>query len=386
MQQLLDPALNSESLDSTVDTVETTPTKTAPAQEEVQKSESKETTTAVDSKVEDLIQQYAKETGLDPNDPGQRLTLKRLADKELFIQKLQAEKSVSTTQAPKTEGDGLLTEFEKSLRQQESAADKPAGEAGETTETKTAAAPGPAADTFRYGDIGDEWKGPEDSLKALNQAWAEENFDKVQQIEMARLRRNLDTEFAPAIIKAVQKMLDDRLQAFEKQNLGDVLPEVRRGVEERRNAESRDFAIAELRKAGASDIDKLFDVEDGNPIQFDGKQFPNTPLNRIIAKFPQILQLRVQNADPATAARMTFIERYRMAYQLYKSQGIPAETAKQLVEAGAKSKERQEADRTRHTLNAGPGATSLGGEKGNRSYVSELNNMPGEIPFASLLG
>jgi hypothetical protein len=186
----------------------------------------------------------------------------------------------------------------------------------------------------------------------------------------------------------IGKMLDARLKGFVEKDLGDVVPEVRRTVADRRIAQDRDFAIDQLRKAGAEHIDKLFVAEDGPPINFDGEDFPNTPLNRILARFPQILQITAQHADPAKAARQSFIARYKMAYQIYQqeSAGHSTETAKQLVQAGRESKERESKDRARQAINAGSGKSGVGTDKSaSKSYVGHLNSLPGEVSTSSLL-
>lgn len=342
------------------------------------------------STLEELIQEFAKETGLDPNDPGQRKTLKRLADKELFIRKLQSDNEALRKGAakPATEEGALLTDFEKQVMAQ--GGDKKPAEGQpevKATEPPVRTEPGaPAAEPVKYGDIGDDWKAPEDSLAALNEAWAENDLRKVHEIEVARLKRNFDSMIAPPLLTYINQVLDQRLRGLVEKDLGDVVPEVRRAAQERRIAESRDFAIDQLRKAGAEDIDKLFVADDGPPIKFGDQEFPNTPLNRVLAKHPEIMQIEAKHPDPATAQRMTFISRYKLAYQIWKQgvAGLPAAAAKKLVEAGAEMSERQAADRARQTINSGSGASGLGERSRSRSYVQDLNQLPGEISFSSI--
>lgn len=337
---------------------------------------------------DELMEQYAQETGLNKDDPNQRKTLKRLVDKELFIRQLQASNKSAAEQAKALDkGPELLTAFEKELAAETTAeAGKGPTQAGEEARPP-AAGEKKEAEPFRYNDAGDDWKSPEDSLHALNEAWAENDLKQVHEIEMARLRRNFDSGIAPQFLRFIEKMVESRLNGLMERDLGDIVPEVRRSVSDRRAAESREFAIDELRKAGAADIEKLFENEDGPPIEYEGQQFPNTPLNRILAKHPEILRIMETNPDPAKAERKTFIARYKLAYRIFKSgaAGVSAETAKKLVEAGRESAERDSNDRARQSINAGSGASGHGDKSGAKSYVSELNNLPGEVPFTSLL-
>lgn len=334
--------------------------------------------------VDELIQQFATETGLDPNDPNSRKTLKRLADKELFILKLQSDnESIKATAGQPAQE--LVTDFERELRAEATA--RPA-EPGETKPAEVARTT--EAQPFRYGDAGDNWKTPEDSLTALNEAWANNDLGKAHEIEVARLRRNFDSVIAPHLLKHIERMLETRMKGFVEKDLGDVVPEVRRTINDRRVEEARDFAVEQLRKAGADEIDNLFVTEQGPPIEFQGQQFPNTPLNRILAKHPEIMRVVESHLDPVKAERMTFVSRYKLAYQIHKQQGATAgmapQTAQALVKAGREAGERKPQDRARQGLNAGAGATGVGTDKtASKSYVSDLNNLPGEVPFSSLV-
>jgi hypothetical protein len=352
--------------------------------------EKTDTAAATLPSVDDLIQTFATETGLNPEDPNQRKTLKRLADKELFIRKLQADNEVlkgtagagSTADAPQ-----FVTDFEKSLvGETAQATGQPAAQA--EPPAKTADQPAAAAATTTYGDVGDEWKTPEDSLKALNTAWGKDDLKAVHDIEVARMKRNFDAVIAPSLLSYINKMVEARLKGFAEKDLGDVLPEVRRTVAQRRVGESREFAIDQLRSAGANDIDKLFTAEDGPPIKFGDQEFPNTPLNRILARHPEIMQIAGTHTDPTTRERQAMIARYKLAYQIYKqgAAGVSAETAKALVDAGREIRTRQDGDRARQSINAGPGASGVGDKPPReKSYVTQLNSLPGEVPFASLI-
>lgn len=378
VQSLLDPAVElggSGSFASEEREAEPTADNGAEAPEEEQVVAAKSETVDNQAALADLIQMFANETGLNPEDPGQRKTLKRLADKELFIRKLQADNEVlkGTAAHPTTDGPDLMTTFEK---EQLAAEAEPNGQPGSGQQE---AAPAPAAAEYRYNDVGDEWKSPDESLTALNEAWRDGDLQKVQDVEVARLRRNFDQAIAPQLLAFIDKMLSDKF--------GDVVPEVRRNVAERRLSDSREFAVDQLREAGASDIDQLFVEEDGPPIKFDGAEFPNTPLNRILAQHPEIMTVQGRGKDRDAIEKSTFMARYRLAYRIFRQQAgaVPADAAKRLVEAGAELKAHNANDRARQTINSGSGATGLGEKSSKGGYVNELNNLPGEISFSSLL-
>lgn len=335
--------------------------------------------------VEALIQEYAKEHGVDPNDPDQRRHLKRLADKEFFIRSLQTKLEELKGQLQTGSEKGKpgareevehLTAFERTLLAPEGTGEAGAqGEAGQPAATK----PG-AASPKGIGDIGDSWTSPRDACKAEADAWAEGDFDKVHDVQTAVFFRR----FLGIGVPAIEKIIAAKLQEFGLRELGDV----RSAVRERKQAGNREFAIAELGKVAEfkAVIPMLFEATEGPPVAFDGKNFPNNPLNRILAEHPEIMDIRAEDADPDTAERLTYIKQYRAAARILKRQqgAIEPGKAKELVEAGAKMHQREQEDRARQGINAGPGATGLGG-KSAQSYVEGLNKLPGEVSFSELL-
>jgi hypothetical protein len=248
-------------------------------------------------------------------------------------------------------------------------------------------APAAPSGPSKYGDVGDDWKTPEDSLSALNEAWADNNLQQVHEIERARFRRNFDTDIAPALFPYLAKMMESKLDEYYQRQLGDVVPEVRRTVADRQTAEAVEFALDELRSAGAEDLDSLFVEEEGPPIVFEGEQFANTPLNRVLTRHPEILRIQEHHQDPAKAQRKTLISRYKLAYQIYKqgAGGVTAETARKLVEAGREGRQRDNQDRARQAINAGPGSSGHGEQSKSGSYVRDIISRQDDIPFASLL-
>lgn len=354
--------------------------------------------------LESLIQQYAKETGLNPEDPAQRKTLNRMASKELFIQKLKADLDTAKRAAAKPAGEAppvepeLMTAFEKELfsEQKPGAATtaapgtaQPQGAAPQTGAPPAGTPPAGAPLPRQYGDIGDSWKTPEESLTALNEAWVANDLRKVDEIEAARFVRAFDSRVAPHLLGFIDRMVTERLAGFAKKELGDVIPTVRKTISEQRLSESKEFAIGELRTAGATDIEQMFTAQDGPALKFDGQEWPNSPLNRVLIRHPEIMSIVKSHDDPVKAERATLLARYKLAYQIWKQEasgGVPAAAAQQLVAAGRDMERNQAADRARQTINAGPGATGLGGKPTGDSYIEQLQNLPGALSASSLFG
>lgn len=393
VQSLLDPAVDGVSLDNSNEQVSREAGREETAAPPVQETTPDAEAAAPEGQpsgaapsLDDLIRQFAQETGLNPDDPNERRTLKRLADKEMFIRKLQLDNDLlkagaKPEPAAPPQADHL-TEFEREVATRDAAPRAPAGPPTGPA-AATPSAPPSVPEPIRYNDIGDEWKDDEDALTALNEAWREKDLKKVNAVEVARLKRTFDREIAPHLLGYIDQMFSRRIGSEPS------LAEARRGVAERRLTENREFAVKELEKAGVADVRKLFEREEGPPIVVDGQEFERTRLNQILVENPEVMDIVKRHPDPATAERMTLIARLRHAARLMSKAnggGLPAEAAQRLVDAGRGIAESQTADRTRQSINAGPGATGAGRESPRKgSYVSELNSLPGEIPLSSLL-
>ena len=111
-------------------------------------------------------------------------------------------------------------------------------------------------------------------------------------------------------------------------------------------------------------------------------------MNKAIAENPWLLQIRVNHADPNTASRLTNLARFRAAHKIVAGGKVPDIKAKQLMDAGKVAADKAQQDRTRQSLNGGPGAgTSLTPGKGKTGgYVAdELLSTDGEsTSFASM--
>jgi hypothetical protein len=397
VQSLIEPALDGDSRQALDDGKVATPPaseETTPATDEAKGPEEAPETPAKEARREELIQQYAKEWGVNPNDPNQRKALKRVADKELFIEHLKGQiaSGKPAQEATATAGEPL-TEFEKSLIA--------AADAETAPPARTETAPPPQTDGTKttadaprgYGDIGDTWTKAEDGYTALNEAWQAGDLTKVRDIETAMFVRRADAILYPVLNSIVDQRVEAKVQAALQRDLGDVVPEVRRTVEQARSMANRDFALAEIAKLpGLDTVGSLFQETEGPPIVFRGVEYPDTPMNRVFAENPDLLDIRVTHdskgrpLDPQKAEQATFIKRYKQAARIHqmKQQGIDPKKANELVRAGEQVNERRNADRTRQALNSGAGATGRGADKGSDSYVKGLMQVPGEVPFSDL--
>lgn len=320
---------------------------------------------------ETLMQKFAQEHGLDLNDARDKKLAQRLADKELFIQKLRGAAGAKGQQQNSVDAlmQEMLGDGQKGATQ-EKPAEQPAAE------TKPPA-------VGQSEDVGANWKTPEDAYTDLNQAWSDGDKRKVAEIENAMFVRR----FAE-VVPQIQEYVQQRIQKALEEQLGDVVPEMRQTVQERRFEAARELAIEKLSSVpgfeGVAELDKEVD---GDPIVFNGQEFRNTAMNRILAENPWILEIQVQHPDPVKALQATNLRRYQAAYKLHQGGRVSSGQAKALVDAGKKIEARSKQDRTRQSLNGGAGAgTSLTPSQGKTgSYVrDELLGLDEPTSFASL--
>lgn len=395
IQSLLDPAAESAPVESPV--VAAQPAEAATPQPEPIEAPAAVSKSATPEEVEALVQQFAKEHGLDPTnlDPTQRNLLKRLADKEAYVRYLDTPKPAAPAAALSHE----MSAFERSLLGDEP--EKPA----EAAKPAAAEPPKPVeaapAPQTGFGDIGDKWAAePNPEVAAYNdwnQALADGDFAKLSQINRAIFRRNFVADALPAI----QKMSEEIASRVIQERLGDVMPDIRRTAEFQRDADYRNQAVGELRKDPelAPVIDDLYKPQSEQKITVHGVQVPDTPLNRILSENPWIAETTFQGKDErATELRTTYkqLEIVARMYLQRKSNSAGAapqqpvngktpvapEAAQQLLDAGRKIEERAAQDRLRQGINAGASAGS--GSDGEDSYVSQLVNMPGARSLASV--
>ncbi len=288
------------------------------------------------------IAELAKQYGLDPRIHRKVLedfyaVEKRNVDGQDYIQQLK-------------ENDRWLTDFEKELQNP-----------GQVTTAAKTEQPRPAngvaiTDAPAFNDGYDHWKTPSDAATDLYAAWQAGDTQKAAQINQAVFTRQF-RDSLPLLNGIFQRMLDERLNVFRDQELGEIIPD----YQARKTAQSQnrayDEAVADIgkdpaRKALWEEMNKSSGTFD-----FNGQKYPDTPLNRIFAEFPGFLKVQVQHKDPKTAYRLTAIEQYRLAMGVYASRkrsAINPQTAAALVQAGAEQKTREIGKaRAKQALNAG---------------------------------
>lgn len=348
-----------------------------------------------DAKFDALIDHFAARTRLSPKRPEDFKTLQTLVHKQLYIQKLQDENKVLKTPgaAAQQQQQGPLTEFEKTLLEGVSGKPAAATPGAEPARTATGAPAKPSGDQpYPYNDAGKAWRNAADAYVDLGKAWgtaselAEKGdpagFQRIAEVEAAIFQRRFDDIAIPALAEMLPGVIEQIIQ----QRIGDVLPSARRSADREELAVARDFAIGELAKTpGYEQIQELIAEDDGEPVVFDGEQFPSTPLNRIMAENPWILKIQESHKDTDTARRLTFLQRYRAAHAIFTRGQVDASKAKSLMKAGEKLANRKKAEQVRQALNAGKGAGLSSGQSDSGSYVAELVSAgTGERSFGSL--
>lgn len=332
----------------------------------------------------ELLEEVAKAEDLDLKDPSQRAFAEKLAAREQKIRDLQAQQS----------GQGepeeyALTEFEKEAlgaeeQPQSTAAAEQAAPAGQQNN----------AGPVRYGDIGDSWKGPDDAYNAEAQAWSDIQKDveagkppdmrRLHDIKLAQFVRMADSILIPHLGQRIPVIVQQGVEKLLQERLGNIMPKLEESLAERQFAAAKEASLTDLEKVkGFEKVRDLYKVGEGkvkfrDPATGQEAEFPNTPLNRIIAKNPDILNIQVPHKDPAIAQRLTTTARLRAAMRYHNAQRIAPAAAKNIMAAGAQAARKTAADRTRQGLNAGSGApTSNGGTK-PAGLIDDLQNIPGQ--------
>lgn len=255
------------------------------------------------------------------------------------------------------------------------------------------------------------WNSPVDVVLAEEQAWADYANPEATQQQWLEAAQRLATIREARTWLVVQQAMGNLPQLVEQkareliqQEFGDALPAVRQTAQERLAQESHDFAIAELAKAGVEGVRDLVKPISDEPLMVDGEAYDRTPYNLVAMQVPSILQIRVTHDEKgkpypaAVAERLTRIERYRTAAQLwplvqgqFQKAEQPAPVAKpevdpalvrQAYEAGLQQRDRAETDRARQGLNAGGGATTTG--KPAAETYDTLRRNSGAIDFNAL--
>jgi hypothetical protein len=327
-----------------------------------------------------IINKFAKDhPELDPANPAHLKILNRMANQEKYIRELKT----------KTQPQDRLTDFERSVMNPTAASPAPVAQ----PELPAAPAPGVGKPYFE-GDPGVAWKSPNDAYAQMAQAWTKEggpDFETLNKVDQGIFHRRAQA-FGYLTAEQAQEMVERTIQ----DRLGDVLPHVRETVEMQISQQDKEFALAELSKSEEwADIAQLETVDNAEPLvvvnPFTGKQeqHENTPLNRILADNPEILEISItrnakgQLLSKRDSERLTYMARFRAAGRISKRGQMDEGKASKILEAGAKQAERQNGDRVRQGLNGGRGATGLPNGKKTGSLVHELVNDGGPRSFSS---
>jgi hypothetical protein len=363
---------------------ETTPPKELPAAETKSPAEQAER--------EQIIQEAAQQWGVDPNDPTHRRALERIADNQVYIRGLKAEidqlKAAAT--AGTTQEDAALTEFERQLLSETEGPGEPAASpAAAPTKAVVPPATGPAP-LLDLARAAGGWREPADAYREWSEAWARQDSEGNPSPDMATIdqieKRQFMLRFGMIGVPVIERIIAERVQ----EALGRFKPDLERTIEERREQEAGGFARAELSKKpeGKKVLDDLFAEAKGPSIRFDGRDFANTALNRILIANPELLDIRAPHEDPDIALKLTLIKQYRAAARILRAQqaqpGVSPASAKELVAAGARMGAREALDSARHGMNAGAGAGGLAGRPGG-GYIEELSKLPGQVSISTLV-
>lgn len=294
---------------------------------------------------EERILALAKEHGLDPTAHRKALELlvlqeKRIADKDDYIGTL-------------SQADAWLTDFEKSLTK---------GQPDAAAQTKKEEAPAPRqpqpfspSGPIRLGDVGDAWNTPADAAKDLYEAFSDQNTAKAAQIQEAWFSRQMMGTM-PHLLQYMQEMVQGHINQFREKEFGEVRQTVEQAKQARMRDSAYDAAVSDLTAKPA--LKQLWDEMNKatGEFEFNGQTWADKPLNRILAEYPEILKIRVEDPNPEKAWRLTAIEQYRAAMRIYakqKSSTLTPKKAEALVTAGTEQAKREAGkERARQKLNA----------------------------------
>jgi hypothetical protein len=341
-------------------------------------AEAEEATHEEPDDLDALMQKFAKEHELDLNNPSQRKLAKRLADREVTYRKQQEE--IAKLKTATVDYDA---EFKKELDGPPKEAAKPEEVKATPDETRT---PAPAErKPLTYRDIGEPFENDDEAFSALNDAWRDGDFKKVERIDGARF----NLQFVNKAVPFIQRMMDARLDSFRQRDLAADLQPVRETVQERMESRAKDAAIQQLRKLPAfKDLHEEMFKPEGEDILYHGEAVDNSPINRILIEYGGLQKIHVDDPDPFKAAARTHLLRFTEAAKIYaqqkKSSAITGTKAKELVATGAKMAQRESGnERVRQALNSGPGASGRT-PPAKQNYAKDLQDLEGSASLSRL--
>lgn len=353
---------------------------TEESQADATATDGEQQTDGADALDESIISQLAEEEELDLNDPSQRSLAERMARREMKLRQ-QAETDGQTGE------EDLLTDFERSLGETEE-------EQTGNERTRTEEARYPAEETRREAtspsgqwpvirDRGEQWKSWDDGYNAELQelgrigqdieAGRKPDLRNLSEIRAAQNRRVL-VEQLPFLVQLMKQQIGESF----KTQFGEIMPSLQEFSTASLTKRATEAALSDLESTKEfKGIRELTKPEQGtvkfrDPETGETQEFANTPLNRILARHPEILSIKRDHKDPSVAMRLTMTAIYRQAARIAQSQSVKPENAKRLFEAGKRTEQKKQQDRARQTLNAGPGATSRGGSNRDDFLASQI--------------
>lgn len=217
-----------------------------------------------------------------------------------------------------------------------------------------------------FGD-GFTWKDEKDAMAAFDAAFESRDVEAMGKVQRGLFMRMM----APVVMSFQQKIAE-----LESQ-LGEVTPEFRQTKQQRQLDESVNVAKQSLR-AQLPDFDQMFVAAEGQSIQIDGNQVPATPLNRVIAMNPWIMNIVVEDANPVVSQRKTYAARYEAAYRTWKATSAPIltpEAAKTVFTAGQQAAAVSQQNKVRQSITAPGTPTPVAKPK---SYIDEIRSQIGD--------
>lgn len=323
--------------------------------------------------------------GVSFDTPEMAKILNQLANKEAYIGAIKSGEIAKETPYEEA-AQSAPTKLEE-LQRELYGVDEPEP----VTAVPAADQPLPAANQpFKFNDIGDKWKGPQEAFEEWNAAWAEGNLAKVAEIDNAKAARQFQANFhhyMPMIEQLATRIADARIT----NSLGDVLPEIRNSHSQRQFSEDKEYSIKRIKGTEIGpEVDAMLSKSADGELEFGGQTFEDTPFNRIAIENPWILEIEGKGKNVREKTRDAIQKQLLAAHSIYKTKnqpqpGIDPAKTQQILDAGKTMAARESADLARQGLNAGNGSTGLHSGTPESSYTSQLSAIgPGELPLSSL--
>jgi len=313
------------------------------------------------NKVEEIkkfMNQRAKQLGLDLNDEAQRKIAWTMANQDWA---LQQEKLKSLTSREEDE----LTPFERELEAKPKDDTPPPPPFNEEVGDVIGAA---MAGKINYAAIKDDdydhpayvfkpFKSAKEAaileLKALNSAAGEKGNGDFEPYEAVKTRVFVQRLGAvmPLLHRAFFSELEKQLPGLK-----DMVASTRTST---LMSQAHTQAITALKSTkGYERVEDLFKPDGGPPVKWQNQEFAPTPMNRIMARYPELRKIRVEHNDPAKAAVLTRIAVLRAAMKLHNTKSTVSDKKQvaSLVKTG-RDQERKKAATAENKggLNSGKG-------------------------------